>query len=759
MRYIRTADMSAIEETEKTEETASAPREAELPKRVTPLFNRELSWLEFNRRVLAEAENAEVPLLERLKFAAIAASNLDEFFMIRVGGIRDLLEAGIFEASADGLTPRQQLDGIRGRVRELMHDLSHCVNREILPALRNEGIQLERLRSLGKNDLQYVKKKFETSIAPILTPLAFDPGHPFPFLSNQTLNIAVVLATSQGAEHTAFIRVPPLLPRFVPLPGDGRYLPLEELIASDVGMLFPGLTVERITPFRVLRDADISIREEEVTDLLKTVETELRKRDRQDVVWIEIGEDADSELVGLLSDATGLPREDILPVRGLLGVGDLMEIYANTRKSRLRDPAFNPRIPPRLAAGDDIFTVIRSGDLLLHRPYESFAAVVEFVQTAATDPEVVAIKQTLYRTDEGSPVVEALVSAALAGKQVTALIELQARFDEMKNIAWARRLENAGVQVVYGLVGIKTHCKLCLVVRREEGTLRRYVHLSTGNYNSRTAKLYTDLDLFTCDPNMCEDAAQLMNLLTGYSLASAQEIFERHVPDMQWKELVVAPLDYHDWVLHRIASEAANAREGRPAHIVAKLNSLVDASVIEAMYEASRAGVRIDLLVRGICCLVPGLPRTSENIRVTSVIDRYLEHSRIFVFENGGDPLVYVSSGDWMPRNFFRRIELTYPVKDPMLSKRIREEIIAVSLSDNVKAWELHSDGTYHRVLAQGPPLRSQERFIELTRRNSVRIGPYDEIVGQPLSLRKKGRKRRKRTDARRGDGGEAVPR
>lgn len=712
---------------------------------VTPLFNRELSWLEFNRRVLAEAENPEVPLLERLKFASIAASNLDEFFMIRVGGLRDLIEVGITERSADGLTPRQQLDGIRSRVAELMKSLSHCVNRQILPALRQEGIRIERLRSLGKSDLQFVRQYFESSIAPILTPLAFDPGHPFPFLSNQTLNIAVVLSTSRGDEHTAFIRVPPLLPRFVPLPGEGRFLPLEEVISSDVGRLFPGLTVQRVTPFRVLRDADISIREEEVTDLLKTVETELRRRDRQDVVWIEIAEGAEVELVALLSEATGLAVEDILPVRGLLGVSDLMQIYAGTNRQALRDADFNPRIPPRLASGDDIFSVMRAGDVLLHRPYESFAAVVEFVQTAAGDPDVVAIKQTLYRTDEGSPVVEALVAAAVAGKQVTALIELQARFDEMKNIAWARRLENAGVQVVYGLVGIKTHCKLCLVVRREEETLRRYVHLSTGNYNSHTARLYTDLDLLTCDPRMCDDAAQLMNLLTGYSLASAQEIFERHVPEMQWKELIIAPLDYHSWVLHRIASESENARKGKPARIVAKLNSLVDSAVIEALYDASRAGVTVELLIRGICCLVPGLPGTSENIHVTSVIDRYLEHSRVFVFENGGEPRVYVSSGDWMPRNFFRRIELTYPINDPALAKRVLKEILDVSLSDNVKAWELHPDGTYSRVATGEPRLRSQERFIEITRRNSIRLGPYEEIVAQPLSLRKKGKRKKKK--------------
>lgn len=711
----------------------------------TPLFNREFSWLAFNARVLAEARNGEVPLLERLKFVSIAASNLDEFFMIRVGGIRDLLEAGVTERSADGLPPRQQLTGIRERTRNLIADMSACLNQDLLPALRREGLRIEALQDLNKDERAFVREEFERRIAPILTPLAFDPGHPFPFLSNRSLNIAVVLASSRDEEHTAFIRVPPLLPRFVRLPGEGRYLPLEQVIAAHVGQLFPGLTVRRIAPFRVLRDADISIREEEVTDLLKTVETELRKRDRQDVVWIELGEGADEDLITLLTSATGISRDDVLEVRGLLGLADLMQIYLQAPRPKLKDAPFNPRIPSTIASSEDIFAAIRSGDVLLHRPYDSFAAVVEFVQAAAADPDVVAIKQTLYRTDEGSPIIEALVDAALAGKQVTALIELQARFDEMKNIVWARRLENAGVQVVYGLVGIKTHFKVCLVVRREENELRRYVHLSTGNYNSRTARLYTDVDLFTCDPDFGDDSAQLMNLLTGFSIASAQEIFGREVPEMKWKAFVVAPLEYQQWVIRQIRIEEENARAGRPARILAKLNQLVDKNVIDALYHASRAGVQIDLIVRGICCLVPGLPGFSENIRVTSVIDMYLEHSRIFLFGNGGDSQVWVTSGDWMPRNFLRRVEVAFPIRSRAIADRIENEILATCLADDVKGWELRADGTYERRERKGKGLRSQVRFIEIARRDSIRMGPYEEAIAQPLTMRRKRRGKKKK--------------
>ncbi|HEX3108137.1 MAG TPA: polyphosphate kinase 1, partial [Thermoanaerobaculia bacterium] len=410
----------------------------------------------------------------------------------------------------------------------------------------------------------------------------------------------------------------------------------------------------------------------------------------------------------------------------------------------LKDPPFNPRIPTQLATSEDIFSIVRKGDVLLHRPYDSFVAVIDFVQSAAEDPDVVAIKQTLYRTDPGSPVIEALARAAERGKQVTAVVELQARFDEQKNITWARHLEEAGVQVVYGLIGMKTHCKVCLVVRREGAVLRRYVHLSSGNYNASTARFYTDLDLITCDKNIGADAAQLINLLTGFTVGGVQELLEQKERALSWRELVVAPMDYHRWVLSMIERETLNARAGKPARVTAKMNSVVDANVIAALYAASTAGVQIDLAVRGICCLVPGVPGISENIHITSVIDRFLEHSRVFRFENGGAPEFWISSGDWMPRNFIRRIEVTFPVKSESIKRRIEEQILPISLADNVKGWYLDSEGKYHRRVPDGKPVRSQEAFIAIARSEAVAIGPYEEILHRAGSFRRKAKKRKK---------------
>jgi polyphosphate kinase len=437
--------------------------------------------------------------------------------------------------------------------------------------------------------------------------------------------------------------------------------------------------------------------------------------------------------------------DDIFFTTNLSKLSDLMELYRNVGKPSLKEPSFNPRIPPQLASSEDLFAIIRDGDVLLHRPYDSFTPIVEFVQTAAEDPEVLAIKQTLYRTDTGSAIIEALVKAAQRGKQVTAIVELQARFDESKNIAWARRLEEAGVQVVYGLVGIKTHSKICMVIRREGTELRRYVHMSTGNYNAVTARIYTDIDLFTVDPAIGDDASQFMNLLTGYSIATIQDIFDKQVPGWNWKHLVVAPMDYHEFALRMIDREARNAKEGKPAHIIAKLNALVDPTVTEALYKASQAGVKIDLIVRGVCCLVPGVSGLSENIKVTSIIDRFLEHSRLLVFRNGGATEVYVTSGDWMPRNFFRRIEICYPILSEKLRVRIEEQILKVSLADNVKAWRLQPDGTYKKRSNSEPPLRSQEKFIELARAEAVRLGPYEETITKPAAWRKKAKRHRKR--------------
>lgn len=713
----------------------------------TPLSNREYNWLDFNRRVLAEAENTAVPLLERLKFAAITSNNLDEFLMVRLGGIRDMLSAGITDRSPDGLTASQQLKGVRTRTRKQLTELYNCFEMKIRPALTATGIAFVSPAELPKKDRASLAEYFRTELEPILTPLAFDPGHPFPFLANLSLNLGVHLESSRGEEHLVFVKIPAMAPRFIPTGSKHRFVPIELLIAEHIGVLFPGLTPKKVTPFRVIRNADILIREDDVQqNLLQSIETELRRRDRREVVWIEVQGETDDLLVNLLMGATRADKEDAFCAPGPLKLSDFWQICDEIHKPSLLDPPFNPRIPPQLASNEDIFTIIRRGDVLLHRPYESFSAVVEFVQAAAEDPDVVAIKQTLYRSDRASPIVDALAQAALKGKQVAVVVELQARFDERKNIAWARQLEEAGVQVVYGLVGIKTHCKICLVVRREANKLRRYVHLSTGNYNAITARLYTDLDLFTTDDEFGDDASQLMNILTGFSLASVQEIFEGQAK-VVWKRLTVAPMDYHDWTIKMIRREAEHAVAGRKAQIVARMNSLVDPAVIAELYDASQAGVKIDLLIRGICCLVPGLAKISENIRVISVVDRFLEHVRAFHFRNGGDDEVYVSSGDWMPRNFFRRVEVTFPITSRPLQQRIIGEILTIGLQDTVKGWELGSDGVYRRRDPGEKPIRSQERFIEVARTNAFRSAPYEEAIRKPAKLRKRAKKKKARKE------------
>jgi polyphosphate kinase len=715
-----------------------------VPAEPVRLFNRELSWLEFNRRVLAEAEDPSVPLLERVKFLSIAANNLDEYLMVRVGSIRDLVTAGIVERSPDGLTPKQQLKSIRERIRALTMDMYRCWE-QLVPELKKSGIRIENWSDLSKKEQAALSEMFQREMAAVITPLAVDPGHPFPFLASRALNMALVLESERGESHIAVLKVPTNLPRLIGVPdSSGRVVRIESLIEEHLSPFFPGLKIRKCVPFRVVRNADILLQEDEVQDLLKSVESELRRRERKEVVWTEIAED--NELItNLLMSSLKITRDDLFVAPGLLKLGDLMQLYGAVGKQSLKEAPFNPRIPSQLATTEDMFSIIRKGDVLLHRPYDSFTAVIEFVQAAAEDPDVVAIKQTLYRTDTGSAIVAALAAAAQRGKQVTAIVELQARFDEMKNITWARQLEEAGVQVVYGLVGIKTHCKICLVVRREGPDLRRYVHISSGNYNSSTGRLYTDIDLMTVDDSFGEDASQLMNLLTGYSLASIQEIFDRTVPGWKWKRFAVSPIDYHTWTLRMIERETKNATEGKPAQILAKMNSLVDPTVIEALYKASQAGVKIDLIVRGICCLVPGVSGLSDNIRVVSIVDRFLEHSRIFLFRNAGETEVYASSGDWMPRNFFRRIELTFPILSAVLKKRCEEEILATCLADNVKAWKLQADGTYKKRSGGEVKVRSQERFIEIARSDSIRGAPYEEAMSRPGTYRRKAKRHRKK--------------
>jgi polyphosphate kinase len=703
-------------------------------RRLEPRFlNRELSWLEFNRRVLAEAESEGVPLLERAKFLSITATNLDEFLMVRVGGIRQLIASGIREKSIDGLTPKQQLKVIRERVKALQRDM-YRVHDVVTLQLREAGVRIEGVGVLTKKQQAALFEEFHARVAPILTPLAVDPGHPLPFLPSGSLNLAIILAAGEES-YTAFINVPKSLPRFVSI-APKRFLPVEELIRLHATYFFPGLDVREVVTFRVIRNADIALREDEVQDLLKSVESELRMREKKEIVWMEVERTASENALALLQRELDVVREDVFLTPALPKLGDLMEIYNRTGEPKLKDEPFTPRIPAELATREDIFSLMRANDILLHRPYDSYTAAVEFVQTAADDPDVIAIKQTLYRTEPGSVIVDALARAAEKGKQVAAIVEVQARFDEERNIAWARRLEEAGVQVVYGLVGIKTHSKICLVIRRESGDLRRYVHLSTGNYNAKTARLYTDLDLLTTNADIAEDASQLLNLVTGYSSETAQEIFARPSPEWRWRKLIVAPMEYHAWTLRMIERETKHAREGRPAQIIAKMNSLVDPRVIEALYGAAAAGVKIELIVRGICCLVP-----RENITVLSIVDRFLEHSRVFLFRNGGATEVYATSGDWMPRNFFRRIEVVWPILAPQLRDRIELQILGTCLADDAKAWRLLPDGTYRR--RKLGRVRSQQRFIEIARAEAVKLPSYDEAVRKPASVRKKAHRKK----------------
>jgi len=708
-----------------------------------PLFDRELSALAFNERVLAEASNPSVPLLERMKFLSICAHNLDEFFMIRVGEIRDVIAANV-AADSRG-TGLKRLQAVRDGARSLLREIYRCLGDELIPALAKEGIRVELVADLGKKERNFVEEYFCRDLEPILTPLAIDPAHPFPFIANLSLNLALQLESERGERHVAIIKIPETVPRLVAMPEKTRFVLLEDVISSHVHRFFPGLKVLRSSAFRVIRNSDLDIKEEDMQDLLKSIEIELRRRERREVVWLEIEKGVDDPLLALLAGATDSSPDDIFFVPGPLKLGDFQQLYTQTDKPALKETPFNPRMPAELATTDDIFAIIRRGDLLLHRPYDSFTAVIEFVQAATEDPDVVAIKQTLYRTDPGSPIIAALSAAARAGKQVTAVVELQARFDERKNITWARTLEEAGVQVVYGIVGYKTHCKVCLIVRREAGELRRYVHLSTGNYNAVTGRLYTDVDLFTCDRDFGADAAQLMNLLTGFSVAGVQELVETKGNALRWREFVVSPIEYLRWTIRMIDREAQNAADGKPAFIVARMNALADASVIEALYRASRAGVQIDLLVRGICCLVPGIAGVSENIRVISIIDRFLEHARIFRFANGGTPEVWMSSGDWMPRNFLRRIETTFPVRDGAVAKRISDQILRIALADNVKAWTLEPDGSYRRrTPGEQRPVRSQEVFISIARADSVSVGSYEESIRHPASIRRKAKKKKK---------------
>ncbi len=714
-------------------------------------LNRELSWLEFNARVLEEAADPTNPLLERLKFAAIFSSNLDEFFEVRVAGLQQQLYAGIEpqDYGADGLGPMDQLSRIETRVHALVAAQHRLLDSEVMPGLAAAGIQRVSLDQLEPAEREYVDRLFAREIYPVLTPLAIDPGHPFPHVHNKSLNIVLLVEnTESGQQLYAVVQVPALLDRVVALPGAGadaperlRFVLLEEVIAAHLGDLFGGFRVLAHTVFRVTRNTDLVINEDEAEDLLQTIEETLRQRILGEAVRLEILASGDARFAQVLMGALDLRERDVYRVGGPVDLTALMALHRGEGFRALRDDALLPRPSPAFASGENPFDVIRNQDVLVHHPYESFGAVVDFIDRAADDPQVLAIKQTLYRTSGASPIISALARAAQNGKQVTALVELKARFDEENNIVWARQLEQAGVHVVYGIVGLKTHCKAALVVRREKSGLRRYVHLSTGNYNPTTARIYTDLGLFTANPDFGEDVSEMFNLLTGYS--------QRR----RWRKLVVAPVALRERVIALIERERGHAEAGKPARIIVKMNALVEVSVIDALYRASQAGVEIELIIRGICCLRAGLPGVSERIRVTSIVDRFLEHSRVFYFANAGNPEVLLGSADWMPRNFFRRIEVMFPVEDAQLKARVCEAILPTILSDNVKARVQNPDGSYRRAApAEGQPAVRSQVALHSQARGSAQVIEPGRRLFVPVLRRNgngEGRREARRTVAR----------
>jgi len=682
--------------------------------------NRELSWLEFNQRVLNEALDPLTPLLERVKFFCITSSNLDEFFEVRVAGIKQQMESEVVEQSIDGLTATETFRAVTKRVRRMVEQQYACWREELVPALAKHGIHFLNFREIDPTDLAWLANYYHSQVRPVLTPLSIDPAHPFPQLLNKSLNMIVQLEMAQAGQllrHLAVVQVPRVLPRLVQLPrDDGRqdYVFMGHLIGHHLADLFPGTRILGYWHFRVTRNSELYIDEEEASNLLKAVEKELHNRRKGDAVRLETEANCPTPICNALLGTLRLTEDDLYLIDGPLNGTRLMAIYQGDHSPELRDPPFVGPVAATLRDQMDLFAAIRERDILLHHPYENFNTVVSFLEQAADDPRVLAIKQTLYRTGGDSRIVGALMNAVQQGKQVTAVVELRARFDEANNILWARQLEEAGVHVVYGLVGYKIHAKVCLVVRRDDDGIRRYVQLGTGNYNPTTARLYTDLSLLTCRNDFGEDATNLFNLLTGICQFQPTRRF------------LVAPFQLHDRVLALIRREAENAGRGLPARIIAKMNSLVDGEMIEALYRASQAGVKIDLIVRGICCLRPQVPGISDNITVRSIVDRFLEHSRIFYFENACQSEVFVGSADWMPRNFYRRIEIVFPIEDGNLRERIISEVLGLSLEDNGKAHILQADGSYQQLTPKrgGAPRRSQADFIARALGNDSLVKP-----------------------------------
>src|SRR5438876_10503909 len=682
-------------------------------------INRELSWLEFNRRVLEEAQDVTQPLIERVKFLTIFSSNLDEFFEIRVAGIKQQIESETSDVGPDGLSPTETFNNIQRLVRELVAAQYSLWNEELLPLLAKNGIRIPKMTELSTKRAAWAHKYFQEEVFPMLTPLAVDASHPFPQLLNKSHNLLIRAKTQRGGEQLhAIVQVPRVLPRLIAMPrgkGDDEpwvYIYLASLIKQHIGELFPGLILDGVHACRVTRNSDLYCDEEEAENLLRTIEQELRRSSRGNAVRLEVEADCPKDFLELLLRFFSLSEPDAYKLDGPLSMTHLAPLVANDAFAKLKDRPFQPARDPALPPHADFFEVLRRQDVLLHHPYDSFDQIVEWIEAAAKDPQVLAIKITLYRTSGDSAIVEALIDAANAGKQVTAIVELRARFDEATNIQWARRLEEAGAHVIYGVVGLKTHCKAMLIVRRDADRLRHYVHLGTGNYHSRTARIYTDFSLLTSEPQLSEEVATVFNTLTGLA----------GYPGL--KKMMVAPFDMHSRLIKLIERERDNAQAGKPARIVAKLNALVDQEIIEKLYEASCAEVTINLIVRGICCLRPKIPDLSENIRVISIVGRFLEHSRIFHFENAGQPRVFLSSADWMPRNFYRRIELAFPVENPTLRDQIINEVLPSFLNDRVKARELQPNGSYRRLKPEGsePSAQAQWHFREVSRERTKKM-------------------------------------
>lgn len=679
--------------------------------------NRELSMLEFQRRVLEEAQDPNNPLLERVKFLAIVGSNLDEFFMVRVAGLKKQVDAGVVDFPADGMSPAEQLAEIRKVTQQLTSQVQETLKYEILPQLKQAGIHLLDYAELTQRQKNNVDKYFEEVIFPVLTPLAFDPGHPFPHISNLSLNLAVVIQDEKGHQYFARIKVPNTLPRLIPLkrssgsvrkdgtaPVNHFFVWIEQVIAANLDKLFPDMTIMESYPFRVTRDADSTIQELEAADLLETMEQSVRQRRFGSVIRVTVNHAMPSHLRELLIENLEMDRRDIYTLEGPRGVNGLINLHAIDRFD-LKDPQLKQKIPAQLSINShetNLFSTIRKGDILLHHPYDSFKPVIDFLYTAARDPDVLAIKQTLYRVGKNSPVVQALLEAREHGKQVAVLVELKARFDEESNISWARMLEKEGVHVIYGLLGLKTHSKIALVVRKEGEHIRRYIHLATGNYNSITAQMYEDIGMFTCDDEIGADATDLFNYLTGYSAKK------------EYRRLLVAPINLRQGIEALIDREIEHQKMNGDGRLIFKMNSLVDPSMIRKLYEASQADVKVDLIIRGMCCLRPGISGLSENIRVISLVGRFLEHSRVYYFNNGGQEQIYLGSADLMPRNINHRVEVLFPVQDRRIIRYLRDDVLQTYLIGNVKIRQMNPDGTYSHVpQAPGePPINPQEWLI-----------------------------------------------